>query len=361
MVQSTNMLNPYPQQGGANAVAINIYNPQAYGAPAQQQQVPPYAYTNSLYNMPQVSAYPQMAAQPMAYPQYIPSGIVNNAPMLINEPQLVAPAPQAMPQSVIAPEVAAAPVQEVIPAVVQEVAQAPIQEVAPAQVQQAPAPAAVEIVEPQQQAQVVDIDNLVQSLKSADVNVKGDTINQIATYAQESPEIALQVVSEPVMQGLVDIINEDTTGLQGPTAEQIAVAEKIAKGEQLTPAEDALAEQLSPRDAANKNRIFALYTLAMIQKLQRDELNQYIESQKANGQETIAPLNVQDLVGYGDVVNVIKNDARPEVKVAAIQALQHVVEPQDKATVEAVLADAQNSQDEAVKSAAAEAMAKFAA
>ena len=352
MVQSTNMLNPYPQQGGANAVAINIYNPQAYGAPAAQQQVPPYAYTNSLYNMPQVSAYPQMAAQPMVYPQYIPTGVVNNAPMLINEPQLTAPAPQAMPQSVIAPEVAATPVQ-------QEVVQAPAQEVAQAPAQQAPAP--VEIVEPQQQAQVIDIDGLVNNLKSADVNLKGETINQIATYAQEAPEVALQVVSEPVMQGLVDIINENTTALQGPTPEQIAVAEKIAKGEQLTPEEDALAEQLSPRDAANKNRIFALYTLAMIQKLQRDELNQYIEAQKANGQETIAPLNVQDLVGYNDVVNVIKNDARPEVKVAAIQALQHVVEPQDKATVEAVLAEAQNSSDEGVKQAAAEAMAKFAA
>ncbi|MBQ7287475.1 MAG: hypothetical protein IJW73_06930 [Candidatus Gastranaerophilales bacterium] len=364
MVQSTNMLNPYPQQGGANAVAINIYNPQAYGAPATQQQVPPYAYTNSLYNMPQVSAYPQMAAQPMAYPQYIPTGVVNNAPMLINEPQLTAPAPQAMPQSVIVPEVAAAPVQqEVVQAPAQEVAQAPVQQ-APAPVQQAPAPvqqapAPVEIVEPQQQVQVIDIDGLVNNLKSADVNLKGETINQIATYAQEAPEVALQVVSEPVMQGLVDIINEDTTGLQGPTPEQIAVAEKIAKGAQLTPEEDALAEQLSPRDAANKNRIFALYTLAMIQKLQRDELNQYIEAQKANGQEAIAPLNVQDLVGYNDVVNVIKNDARPEVKVAAIQALQHVVEPQDKATIEAVLADAQNSQDEAVKTAAAEAMAKF--
>ena len=355
MVQSTNMLNPYPQQGGANAVAINIYNPQAYGAPAASttQALPPYNYTNSLYSMPQASAYPQMSAQPMAYaPQYIP-GVVN-APAMVSEPQVVAPTPQAMPQSVIAPEVQQAPVQEVAQAPAQEVAQVPTQEVAAT-------PAQVEIVEPQQTAQVVNVDELVQNLNSTDVNLKGDTINQIATYAQEAPEVALQVVSEPVMQGLVDIINEDTTGLQGPTPEQVAVAEKIAKGEQLTPQEDALAEQLSPRDAANKNRIFALYTLAMIQKLQRDELNQYIESQKANGQETIAPLNVQDLVGYNDVVNVIKNDSRPEVKVAAIQALQHVVEPQDKATVEAVLAEAQNSQDEAVKTAAAEAMAKFAA
>ena len=56
-IQSTNM--QYPQQGGANAVSINIYNPQAYGGtsmPAQAQGVP-YNYTNSLYQMPQGSVY----------------------------------------------------------------------------------------------------------------------------------------------------------------------------------------------------------------------------------------------------------------------------------------------------------------
>ena len=45
----------------------------------------------------------------------------------------------------------------------------------------------------------------------------------------------------------------------------------------------------------------------MIQKLQRDELNQYIETQKANGQETLPALKMQDLIGYNDIVNVIKN------------------------------------------------------
>ena len=52
MIQPTNM--QYPQAGGANAVAINIYNPQAYGgtnAPASAQGVP-YNYTNSLYSEP---------------------------------------------------------------------------------------------------------------------------------------------------------------------------------------------------------------------------------------------------------------------------------------------------------------------
>ena len=180
----------------------------------------------------------------------------------------------------------------------------------------------------------------MQNLKSTDNNVKAEAINQIAAYTQKAPEVALQVVSEPIMQSLVDVINEDTTVLD----------EKISKG-----------EQLSPRDMADKNRIFALYTLAMIQKLQRDELNQYIESQKANGQETIAPLNVQDLFGYNDVINVIQNDSRPDVQLAAIQALQHVIEPQDKATVEPILTQAQKSNDKDVKTAATEALAKFAA
>ena len=40
MIQPTYAQQPYPQ-GGANAVAINIFNPQAYGSqPAQPQGQP---------------------------------------------------------------------------------------------------------------------------------------------------------------------------------------------------------------------------------------------------------------------------------------------------------------------------------
>ena len=357
MIQPTNMQGAYPT-GGANAVNINIFEPKAYAGSAPTApvaQTAPYDYQKVIYGMPYMPMYntssmPAVEPQAENYQQFMPINNVNTAPA--TQPQFIAPTPSAMPESVIAP------VAQQAPAAVEQ-APANEQQAVAQQAQATPAP--VEIVEPQAQTPVVDVDALVQNLKSTDANARIDTINQIAAYAQEAPEIALQVVSEPVMQALVDIVNEDTTKLQGPTPEQVAVAEKIARNEQLTPEEDKLSEELSPRDLANKNRIFALYTLAMIQKLQRDELNQYIETQKANGQEAIAPLNVQDLIGYNDIVNVIKNDARPEVKVAAIQALDHVVEPQDKATVEAVLADSINSQDEAIKAAATEALAKFAA
>ncbi len=373
MIQPTNAQQLYPQAGGANAVSINIYNPTAYGStPQTAAQSAPYNYQNSLYQMPQASAY-QQQVMPNAYQQYmpmqnpmmqqpiefqpvqqqvIPQQPVYFQPSQTNVQTLETPAPQMMPESVMAQQQ---------PAVVQQTeAQPQIQEQPQVQEQsQVQAQPQVEASTPQEVPITINADELIQQLKDTDSDKKADAINKIASYAQSEPKVALQVVSEPIMNALVDVIKEDTNGLEGPTDKQIAVAEKITKGEKLTPEEEALSEQLSPRDKANKNRIFALYTLAMIQKLQRDELNQYIETQKANGEQPIAPLALNDLVGFNDVVNVINNDSRPEVKVAAIQALQYVAEPQDKENVKQILAESLNSPDEAVKAVANETLAKF--
>ncbi len=332
MIQPNYAQQPIPQAGGANAVAINIFNPQAYGAanPQQQMQQVPYDYTNSLYQMPQVSAYNQQGMQPGYYQQYMQPMMMPQQPTpMPQQVPVYMPQPEVMPESVITP---------------QAEAQAPVVEQTPA----------VQVPE------TVNSDELIQQLTAGDVNQKAAAINKIAEYVQGPSETALQLVSEPVMNALISVINEDTSALEGPTDKQIEIADKIAKGTQLTPEEEALAEQLSPRDAANKNRIFAMYTLAMIQKLQRDELNQYIETQKANGGQAIEPLKIQDLAGFNDYANIINNDAeRPELKVAAIQSLQHVAEPQDKEAITGLLQNAQNSQDEAVKQTAADTLNMF--
>ena len=351
MIQQPNMVQMpqnTPQGSGANAVSINIYNPQAYGSAPNNA---PYEYTNSLYQMPQGQVYPtqqqvnEQPVNPEAYQQYIPNQTVVNQQLTPTAP-VIAPAPQLMPDSVL-PQTSTVQAQQTQPQQAQQTQN--VQQQAPVQ-QTEQASSAVP---------TVDIDGLIKDLKSEDTDVKATAINKIATYAQEKPEVALQVVSEPVMQALVDVIKEDTSSLEGPTDKQIEIAEKISKGEKLTPEEDAISEQLSPRDKVNKNRIFALYTLAMIQKLQRDELNQYIETQKANNEQPIEALKLQDLVGNDTIQDIIKNDSRPEVKVAAIQALQHVAEPSDKEAVETILADALKSTDEPVKAAAEEAIAKF--
>lgn len=361
MIQPTNAQQIYPQPtGGANAVSINIYNPTAYGStPQAGTQNAPYNYQNSLYQMPQTSAY-QQQVMPSAYQQFMPmqnpmvqQAVVPQQPIVFQPAQagmtqtLEAPAPQMMPESVMT--------QPQQPQIVEQQPQPVEQQPQTQAVEQQPQ---VEATTPQEVPMTINTDELIQQLKDADADKRAAAINQLAAYAQAEPKVALQVVSEPVMNALVDVIKEDTSNLEGPTDKQIAVAEKITKGEKLTPEEEALSEQLSPRDKANKNRIFALYTLAMIQKLQRDELNQYIEMQKANGEKPIAPLTLNDLVGFNEVVNVINNDSRPEVKVAAIQALQYVAEPQDKENVKQILAQSLNSGDEAVKAVAEETMAK---
>ena len=359
MITPTNAQQLYPQPAGANAVAINIYNPQAYGNAPQAQQIP-YGYTNSIYNVPQASLYQpqQMGCQnPITQPYgYVPQQYIN-AP-------IAAPAPSVMPESVMSDQAQTVPVAPVAAPVTPTAQEA--QATAPQSQAAQEAPAAQQASETQQapaaqDVPTVDTKALIDGLKSADPEQKVQAITKTAEYAQEAPEVALQIVSEPVMNALVDIIKEDTSNLQGPTDQQVKIAEKIAKGEALTAEENALADKLSPRDAANRNRIFALYTLAMVQKLQRDELNQYIATQKANGEQPIAELKLQDLTGYKEIENIIKNDSFPEVKLGAIQAIEHVAEPQDKPAVEALLADSLKSKDEAIKQAATEALVKISA
>ena len=349
----------YTPSPSANAVSINIYNPTAYGsAPAQQA---PYDYTNSFYNMPQTSMYEAPAQQQYAsYPTY-QNYQAQNPAMIYNQPNAYqmpqAPAPEVMPQSVITNNFQAPQAAQTEPA------QAAPQETAP---QQAVAPQAQAIQEPKTQeipqevSQTINTDELVNGLKSKDADTRAKAINEIAAYAQDVPEVSLQVLTEPIINSLVDIIKEDTSSLEGPSEQQVALLDKSAKGETLTDSENAILEQLSPRDKANKNRIFALYTLAMIEKLQRDELDQYIENQKANGEQPIEPLKLQDLAGFGEISNIIKNDPRPEVQLAAIQALQHIEKPEDKADVEGILADSLKSSNEAIKKAAEETMMKIA-
>lgn len=158
MVQSTNMQMPMPMQqpqqgGGANAVAINIYNPQAYGS-SQGAQQPPYQAPQAFYNIPYASMYGNYAApaQPQFVPTYLDNGMtvpqqwqqfmpitnVMNTPVQPMGTQFIAPAPQAMPESVISNNDAQVQQQE------------GMQETKP-----------VEIVEPQTTAQVIDIDSLV--------------------------------------------------------------------------------------------------------------------------------------------------------------------------------------------------------
>ncbi len=324
MIQPQYSQQQYPQV--PSAVSINIYEPKSYGSVPTQA---PYNYSSQLYAMPEASAWgpqtQQMVQSP--YQQYAAN------PIMPQQAPVAPVAPQPMPESTIEPQQASA------------------------------APAAEQTQMPEvkqgEEAPKVDTDALIKDLKSTDYNTQAEAITSIANFTQATPDIALQVATDPVKQSLIDVINTDTSALPDATEEQKALAEKQNKGEKLTPEEQAQLDQLSPKVAANKNKIFALFTLAMVQKLSRDNEAQYAQFQTEQGKQAPANLALKDLMGYNEIVNTIQNEPNKELKIAAIQALQYIAKPEEKAEVEQVLQGALNDQDADIKQTAQEAIAKL--
>ncbi len=361
--------NPqYPQPNGANAVSINIFNPQAYGSSPQGMQQTMPATVPSMYQMPQNMIYqmPQNAMyqmpQNMMYqmPQNMmyqmpQNAMYQQAPVMYQQmsqaPVAAAPSLQEMPKSVISqPEQQ----QQTEPAVAAEKPKA-IEEKS----QATEVKPEVKVEEKKEEVPQVDTNVLVAGLKDKDPKVKLAAISEIAKSTTMAPEIAYQVVSAPIMQALIDVTKEDTSSLEGPSQQQLDIAKKKQKGEKLTAEETTILDTESPRDMADKNKVLAIYTLAMLQKLQRTNLNEYIEAQKANGETPIPAPKIEDLEGFGELVNIINGDFMPEMKIAAIQAIQHVAAPEDKASVEKILAEPLKSQVPEIKKVAEDAMSMF--
>ena len=328
-------MQPMQPTPTASAVNIQIFNPQAYtGQPQQSIQNPIYAYPQqSMYAQPYANQYQQYMPQQCApMPSYTPQ----------YAPQMQAVQEQPMP----------APVLTAAPAPAQAApAPAPVQ-AAPALAQATPAPA-VNVVQPQQPDQnAVDVNGLLAGLQSTDNKTQEDAITKIANYSQGTPEMQNAVLSEPIMMGLANIIKQDTTGLQGPTEAQTAAINKAATGAKLTPEEEALVQQLAPKTLADKNRVISMFTLAMLQKNQRDEIDRYNQTQDPANQ--LPQLRVNDLIGYTEIENAARNENEKEVKLAAIQALSYVARPEDKAALEPVLTAALQDSEPLIQQAATE-------
>lgn len=367
---------PYSQGApSANAVNIQIFEPKAYATPQGAMTTPPMQpnYTNQLYNYPQASLYaapqPQYAPYPMQQPMYQPMPQYPGyamppqaygpyampqeqyaypqqiAQIPAAAPQVVSPEPQPMPEPVIAeqPQVQPQPAPAPAPA-----EQPQVQEAQPQPVE----------VQPAQQPSGIDVAALVSGLQSTDSATQEKAITEIANYSQGEPAQAQQVLNEQIMTNLAGIVNSDITQLQGPTPEQTAIFEKAARGEQLTPEETQLAQQLSPQTAAAKNKIISMFTLAMLQKNQRDELDAYMASQGANN---IKPLQMQDLIGFNEIQNAVQNDSNPEIRLAGIQAISYVARPEDAQTVQGVLQNSLNDPEPLIQQAAQETLSKLGA
>ena len=364
----------YPQyqpQPSYNAVKIDIINPSVNGQacpqaqpqmmPGQQPQMQP-AY--SPYNYPQQTMYdyPQAAQQPyympMPQPQYMPQQPAYNPymqqptfnPQVVQQPQYVPQQPQYMPQqpqympgqTVVCPPCPTYPQQ----VNVNEAPQAPAPQVTVAPAQQPEVIPADQPVAPQ-----VDLNGFIASLTNPDFEVQADTMETIAKMVKEEPQKATELLDKKIVDELIQIINKDSSKLAGPTPEQNDARQKLMSGQKISEQEEALAKTITPAEQAERNKSYALYTLAILEKLYGEEIK------KLTGSDV--PLT--ELPAAMNIVDQLKDNANPMVRASAIEALSYIQAPEYKKDLETLFTIAKNDQDKGVQESAAAALEKLAA
>lgn len=352
MIQAPNLVNPYmqpqmqpymPQQmmqpaPNYNAVKIDVHNPTvsapAIGQPAQfapqyaQPTAPYYAYPQAqLYNYPQaqtqpyyppvISQVPQMPQMPQAPQAVTPEAVQSVAPQQviqqqnINTPAPVVTQPTATPQQVATPK--------------------------------------VEVEQPVPMTPQVDLNSFIAKLSNPDYEVQANAMEEIANMVKDEPQKATELLDEKIVNSLNNIINADSSKLEGPTAEQIAARQKLMKGEQLSEADKKLATTITPMEQAERNKSYAMFTSSIMQKLYGDEVAKLTGS--------TVPLT--ELPGAVPIVEQLKNNPNPMVRTSAIEALSYIQQPAYKQDLTTLFTIAKNDQDKNVQEAATAALAKL--
>ena len=316
-----------------------------------QPTMPYYAYPQQeLYNYPQ-------AQQPMYYPPVC---------CPIAQAQAAAQAAAQAQQQAAQAAAAVAPAAPVAPAAVQpQVVQQNINAPAPVETMIAPAPvvpqpvvsnpqapkaeAKPEVVPAETIAPQVDLNQFIAKLTNPDFDVQASAMEEIANLVKQSPEKATELVDTKIFDALTGIINYDSSSLEGPSAEQTAAREKIMTGKDVNEAEKKLANTITPKEQAERNKSYALFTSAIMQKLYADEV--------ARLSNQTVPLT--ELPAALTVVDTLKDNPNPMVRASAIEALSYIQNPAYKQDLTTVFSIAQNDQDPGVAETAKVALEKL--
>lgn len=181
----------------------------------------------------------------------------------------------------------------------------------------------------------IDIPLIISNLTSADYDTQAQQMEEIARIALDNKENAVPYIVREVFASLIEITKKDTANLAAPTDKQVEARKKLitnfivmenAKNNnkeaklpyQLTEEDFATANELSPMELAERNKEYALYTIAILAKVYTDE----VEKQTGN----IVPLT--DLPGSAAIVDALRQNPNAGVKIAAIDALRHIYRPE---------------------------------
>lgn len=318
----------YTQPYGAgksqfNGVNIEIVNPQgqgidpnyqpAYYLPPQQQYSLPYNFTvpgyinQTVYQAPNQMQAPVQPAQPVVIP---------------------APAqPQAVQQQ--------APIQQAQPAVIP----APVLTQAPAQNVQEPV-----VQQPVMLNDNISPETFAGKLKASDLDEQKAAIENIAELVKNDDTAGPILLDTQIFDALVDIIDKDTSSLEGPTPEIIELRQKPQ--DNLTEEEKTKAFTPTPLEKAEINKQYALYTISYMQ----ERLNKELTNRTDKG-----ALELKDLPCIDKVVDSVKSNPNPMVRIGALAALSHIARPEYKNDLSTIFEIAKSDEDERVREAATKA------
>lgn len=344
-------------QPNYNAVKIDIHNPQVNAPgymqnqatlPATAQVVSPASsqapqQTSQIYgNIPNASVYEvptQSVYEPQQPAQQPPSATV---------PPVV-PAPVIVPPTIVqTPPVQTQPVAPVVETKPEETAQANI----PTTVTNVPTvpEQKVEVKTPEAVTPKLDVNAFIGKLTNPDYEVQASAMESIADLAQNSPQQATELLDVKVVDTLLGIMNTDSSKLTGPTAKQLQIREKIMSGKPVTDAEKVEANKITPMEQSERNKQYAIYTVAILQKLYGSEI------EKMNN--AVVPLT--ELPGAAGIVEQIKTNPNPMVRAAGIDALSYIQRPEYKQDLTTLFNVATKDKDTNVQQAAKKALEKLA-
>ena len=224
----------------------------------------------------------------------------------------------------------------------------------------------IEIVPPEDIKPLVDIPEVISNLSDTNFDVQAKQMEEIAKVSMEDPQKAVPYIVTEVFSELINIVQKDTSSLVPPTERQIELRQQIIINElvkeeaknnnqdptkvelphKLSDADIKEASELSSMEQAERNKEYALYTMAILSKVYTDEVHRHTGN--------VVPLT--DMPGVSAIVDTLKNDANSSVKIAAIDALRYINRPEYKEEISAVLELSANDQNPYVARTAAVAL-----
>jgi len=170
-----------------------------------------------------------------------------------------------------------------------------------------------EIVAPEKMKASIDIDGLMDILNSTDYEEQADAMEAISEVTIYAPERAGELLDSKVVDALTGIMEKDTSAMQG-----------------------------NDKVLAERNKEYAMFTTATLQKLFSDQVKQ-------EGNVTVP---TKDLIGMSSIVKNLATSPNESVREAAVASLGYMNKPEYKRDLASLIGAAANDPSATVRAQA---------